>query len=92
MNFLIGQAAKNIPRKILILLINVYRYTISPLLGANCRFQPSCSEYAKQAILQFGVLRGVFFTIRRLARCHPWGGQGYDPVPDLKQDECRKRS
>lgn len=61
--------------------IRVYKYCISPLLPPACRFYPTCSEYAQEAILTHGVLRGSFLALRRLARCHPLGGHGYDPVP-----------
>ncbi len=61
--------------------IMVYRYAISPLLGPHCRYTPSCSAYALEALTQHGALRGCGFTIRRICRCHPWGGSGYDPVP-----------
>lgn len=61
--------------------ILVYRLLISPLLGPRCRFAPSCSEYALEALQLHGPLKGLWLTARRLARCHPWGGQGYDPVP-----------
>ena len=58
-----------------------YRYFISPLLGINCRFSPTCSEYAKDAITRHGALRGGRLTVKRILKCHPWGGSGYDPVP-----------
>lgn len=58
-----------------------YRYTLSPLIGHGCRFRPTCSEYAIDAITTHGALRGGLLTVRRLMRCHPWGGAGYDPVP-----------
>jgi len=61
--------------------IILYRYFISPLLGANCRFSPTCSEYAKDAITRYGALRGGLLTVKRILKCHPWGGSGYDPVP-----------
>lgn len=64
------------------LLLRGYRLLISPWLGANCRFDPTCSHYAETAIGRFGAIRGGYLTIRRLLRCHPWGGQGYDPVPE----------
>lgn len=62
--------------------IRFYQYVLSPLVGPTCRFAPSCSEYAAEAIERFGVLRGGGLALRRLARCHPWGGSGYDPVPE----------
>jgi putative membrane protein insertion efficiency factor len=65
----------------LILLIKVYRYILSPWIGQQCRFWPSCSCYAEQALLQHGILRGLLLTCRRLTRCHPWHKGGYDPVP-----------
>ncbi len=55
--------------------------SISPLLGRNCRFEPSCSEYSLQALSKYGVFKGIFLSIKRLIRCHPWSGQGYDPLP-----------
>lgn len=69
-------------RKILIFLIGIYRYAISPLMGPHCRFYPSCSCYAQMALEQYGVLRGGWLAIRRLARCHPWHPGGVDPVPE----------
>ncbi|MCE2481555.1 MAG: membrane protein insertion efficiency factor YidD [Alphaproteobacteria bacterium] len=58
-----------------------YRYLISPVIGPRCRFAPTCSEYAEQAIAAHGILRGSRLAAWRIARCHPWGGFGYDPVP-----------
>lgn len=62
-------------------LLKTYRYAVSPLLGSCCRFYPSCSAYAEQAIDTHGALRGCYLTARRLLRCHPWHEGGYDPVP-----------
>ncbi|WP_072426850.1 membrane protein insertion efficiency factor YidD [Chitinimonas taiwanensis] len=67
--------------RLLIALIQIYRYTLSPYLGRNCRFTPTCSEYGIQALRRHGAVRGGWLTIRRLCRCHPWGGHGHDPVP-----------
>ncbi|MBI3707530.1 MAG: membrane protein insertion efficiency factor YidD [Proteobacteria bacterium] len=61
--------------------IRLYQWTMSPLIGPSCRFYPSCSEYAREAILTRGVVVGAWLALKRLARCHPWGGEGYDPVP-----------
>ena len=63
--------------------IQIYRYTISPLLGVNCRHIPSCSQYAAEAIDLNGPWKGAWQTLARLMRCHPWGSSGYDPAPDL---------
>lgn len=68
-------------RKVMIALVRGYRYLISPLLGPSCRFHPTCSEYAITALDRHGALRGGWFTLRRLLRCHPWHPGGYDPVP-----------
>jgi putative membrane protein insertion efficiency factor len=68
-------------RKLAVAVITAYRYAISPILGPACRFYPSCSEYAQQAIGQHGLLRGGWLATRRLCRCHPWHPGGYDPVP-----------
>ena len=63
-----------------IYLIKLYQFTISPLLGTNCRFVPSCSNYAIQSIEDKGVVKGIYFSLRRVLKCHPFGGSGYDPV------------
>ncbi len=65
----------------LLALVWLYRKLISPLLGVNCRFEPSCSAYADEALRRYGALRGGRLALRRICRCHPWGGSGYDPVP-----------
>ena len=62
-------------------LIIAYRYGLAPVLGANCRFEPSCSAYAQEAISVHGPLVGSWLAIRRIYRCNPWGSMGYDPVP-----------
>ena len=63
------------------LLLRAYQWLISPWLGPSCRYQPSCSGYAMEAIDRHGAMRGGWLTLRRLSRCHPMGGSGYDPVP-----------
>ena len=72
-------------KKIIILIIKTYQITLSPLLGSNCRFHPTCSEYTIQAVNEHGVYRGLILGIKRILKCHPLGPKGYDPVPD-KQD------
>lgn len=65
----------------LLLLVRFYQLCISPLTPPSCRFTPTCSQYALEALRKYGPLKGGWLTLRRLARCHPWGGSGYDPVP-----------
>ena len=65
----------------LIALIRVYRYLISPMFGNHCRYTPSCSQYAQEALATHGVLRGLWLTLKRVGSCHPWHAGGYDPVP-----------
>jgi uncharacterized protein len=68
-------------RRVLQILIRIYQLSLSPLLGQCCRFHPSCSHYAQEAIGRFGVMRGGRMATRRLLRCHPWNPGGFDPVP-----------
>lgn len=69
--------------KIFQLLIRGYQIAISPLLGGNCRFYPTCSAYSHEAFEKHGILKGFYLSLRRLLRCHPWGGKNWtDPVPD----------
>ena len=79
-------------RALLIALIAVYRYCVSPLLGPRCRFHPSCSCYAREAIERYGALRGSVLGLRRIARCHPWNPGGYDPVPGSPQAPLNRTS
>ncbi|MDE6489654.1 MAG: membrane protein insertion efficiency factor YidD [Muribaculaceae bacterium] len=67
--------------ELLLIPVHIYRAIISPALPPSCRFTPTCSQYAIEALRRHGPLRGSWLTIRRLLRCHPWGGSGYDPVP-----------
>jgi putative membrane protein insertion efficiency factor len=67
--------------RFLVALIQVYRYALSPMLGPSCRFHPSCSDYAREAILRHGALRGVWIALKRVLRCNPWHCGGHDPVP-----------
>jgi uncharacterized protein len=75
----------NVPSKLALAMLRLYRAVLSPMLtgiyGPACRFEPSCSEYAQQAIEAYGVMRGSAMAARRLARCHPLGGHGHDPAP-----------
>jgi hypothetical protein len=71
-------------RKLFILPIRAYQVMLSPLLGQHCRHTPSCSQYAIEAIREWGVFKGLWLGVRRVARCHPWGTHGYDPVPKKK--------
>jgi putative membrane protein insertion efficiency factor len=67
--------------KLLLALIRLYQFVLSPFVGGACRFVPSCSVYAREAIERHGALRGSWLALRRLSRCHPFGGSGFDPVP-----------
>ncbi len=73
--------------RLLIAVIWLYKKAISPLLGQRCRFEPTCSVYAMEAIRTRGPIVGFWLALRRLFRCHPWGGQGFDPVPPRKKQE-----
>ena len=80
---------------LLIALLTAYRYLVSPVLhmlapGSGCRFQPTCSEYAIGAVRRHGPVRGVWLAAKRLAKCHPWGSHGYDPVPETCSCTCPK--
>ena len=65
--------------------LRAYKLTLSPLIGRQCRFLPTCSEYATDVLIGHGPWRGSVLTVRRLCRCHPWGGAGYDPPPPPRQ-------
>ena len=68
-------------RHLLILFVRAYQILLSPLLGANCRFHPTCSAYSIEAMQKHGAARGGWLALKRIFRCHPWGGSGHDPVP-----------
>ncbi|MFO1153957.1 MAG: membrane protein insertion efficiency factor YidD [Rhodospirillales bacterium] len=70
-------------------LIHAYRLLLSPILPPTCRFEPTCSAYGLDAIRRFGAVAGGWLALRRLIRCHPWGGSGFDPVPDVLPVACR---
>lgn len=62
-------------------LIKFYQFAISPYLGPKCRFTPTCSQYSLEAFRKYGVMKGFVLSVKRISKCHPWGGSGYDPVP-----------
>jgi hypothetical protein len=72
--------------------VQVYRHLLSPVLPASCRYSPSCSRYALEAIERFGAIKGSWLALRRILRCHPWGGCGYDPVPESLEDDIVGRT
>lgn len=71
----------------LIQIVRLYRLAISPWLGANCRFDPTCSSYTIEALQTHGLFKGAWLAAKRIGRCHPWGGSGYDPVPKNSRDD-----
>lgn len=74
--------AQRAARAVPLSLIWLYRVTLAPLMGGHCRFHPSCSAYAQEAVHRWGAVRGSWMALRRLSRCHPLGGKGFDPVPE----------
>jgi putative membrane protein insertion efficiency factor len=82
-------SARTAVRAVLLGLIRVYQLTLSPWLGRTCRYQPTCSQYAAEAIERFGPLHGLRLAALRLGRCHPWGRSGYDPVPAAQTPPAR---
>ena len=77
---------------LLIGLVKLYRKWISPLLGPSCRLQPTCSEFSLTAIQRFGAVKGLYLSIKRILKCHPFHPGGFDPVPDLKKQEKSNHS
>jgi uncharacterized protein len=80
-----------LPARVLLVPVNFYRKWISPVLPPSCRFEPSCSAYAVEALTTHGALRGFYLTVRRLLRCGPWHPGGYDPVPPRRPRRARRR-
>ena len=78
--------------RLLVLLLRGYRYAISPLYGQVCRYHPTCSAYALEAVTEHGALRGSWLAVRRIARCHPWAPGGVDPVPPRRRDQHAHRT
>ena len=77
-------------RALLLGLIRLYQLTLSPWLGRQCRYEPTCSQYAAEALTRHGVRRGFWLAAKRLGRCQPWGRSGYDPVPQLEELPARR--
>lgn len=72
---------KQLLRHIILLPVYLYRYSISPLMPARCRYTPTCSQYTVEAVMKYGIFKGGWMSIKRIVSCNPWGGHGYDPVP-----------
>ena len=83
-----GTTSKRGWRLVGILPIRLYQLTLSGFVGFHCRYQPTCSAYGIEAIERHGLAKGLALTLRRLMRCHPWGGSGYDPVPQTTADHA----
>ena len=81
-----------LPRSLLIALVDAYRLLLSPWLGSQCRFEPSCSAYAREALQTKGAASGSYLAMRRLLRCHPWCKGGHDPVPGVKYGGSASRA
>ena len=81
MGFPVGSRVRQLPRLTLIALVRLYQLTLSPILGGSCRYYPSCSAYAIEALERHGALRGGWLAIARIGRCHPFRPGGFDPVP-----------
>ena len=79
--YLLWQLLSTALSRLMLGLIWLYRHLISPLTPATCRYTPTCSQYAVEAIKKYGPFKGGWLALRRILRCHPWGGSGYDPVP-----------
>ena len=71
----------------LIVCIRGYQLIISPFIGQNCRYLPTCSEYTIECLEKFGIIKGTFLSLKRISKCHPWGNHGYDPVPNKLKEK-----
>ena len=71
----------------IILFIRFYQLFLSPIIGQNCRYLPTCSEYTVGCLMHFGLIKGTFLSIKRISKCHPLGGHGYDPIPDNLEEK-----
>lgn len=78
--------------KIMIGLVRMYQFLLSPLLGSSCRFHPTCSQYMIDAISRFGVIHGTWLGLRRISHCHPWHEGGIDPVPELPVNASKRQN
>ncbi len=72
---------------LIIICIRIYQLFLSPIIGQNCRYLPTCSEYTLDCIKQFGIIKGALISLKRISKCHPWGSHGYDPVPNKLEDK-----
>lgn len=82
---------RNLLNTLLIALVKFYQFGISPMFPAACRYTPTCSHYAVEALQKHGPWRGSILAVKRIASCHPWGGSGYDPVPEKEAKCCKKK-
>lgn len=87
---MLGRSQDLFMKRVLIMLIQGYAYLISPFLGNNCRYMPSCSAYTQEAITRFGAWKGLWMGVKRISRCHPFHQGGYDPVPDINAGQDQK--
>lgn len=85
----LSQGASRGAARLASIVLRGYQLLVSPIYGPVCRYAPSCSHYAQEAVLTHGVLRGSWLALKRLARCHPWGGSGFDPVPECHHRHAR---
>jgi putative membrane protein insertion efficiency factor len=86
-------SSHSLAARLVLAIVGAYKVLLAPLVGGVCRFTPSCSDYMTEAVSRHGALRGGLLGLRRLARCHPLGGHGWDPVPgDLRNEECKREN